>query len=77
MAVLYDLLRGRRRRRERREPGRLMAPGSSGADARDRARARRARAGPGEGLDARVDVLVRDGEIAALGDALDAPAEPR
>ena len=30
---------------------------------------------PGEGLDARLDVLVRDGEIAALGDALDAPAE--
>ena len=29
---------------------------------------------PGEGIDARLDVLVRDGEIAALGDGLEAPA---
>ena len=54
-----------------REPGRLtQAPGRladvlvRGARVFD----------PGEGVDAQLDVLVRDGEIAALGDGLEAPA---
>jgi dihydroorotase len=53
-----------------REPGRLtQAPARAAAVLVRGARV----LDPGEGVDARLDVLVRDGEIAALGDALDAP----
>ena len=55
-----------------REPGRLIA-GAGRAPRTVLVRGARV-LDPGEGIDARLDVLVRDGEIAALGDALDAPA---
>jgi dihydroorotase len=54
-----------------REPGRLTQAEGRGAELLVRG----ARVlDPGEGIDARLDVLVRAGEIAAVGDRIDAPA---